>query len=117
MSRPKLTKEAVERSTYVIQQGFTDIAQVAVTPNSVVWTLSDGNGVVINSRENVVAAPAVTVNVVLTGADLALQEGEDDGRLVRRIFTIEATYSSTEGSGLALNEEYEFMIRPLKKVP
>ena len=113
MARPKLTTEAVERSTYTIPLTFADAAGAAVTPTSLVWTLTDGAGTVVNSRADVVAVPAETMTIVLTGADLALLAGESGARDVRRIVTVEAVYTSTEGAGLTLNEEYEFGLRAL----
>jgi len=53
---------------------------------------------------------AATVNIVLTGADLAML-GELDNR--KRLLLVEATYSSSLGAGLNLREEIEFVVRAL----
>ena len=75
------------------------------------WTLTTEYGVVVNSRANVAILPlAATVNVVLTGADLAML-GELDNR--KRLLLVEATYNSSLGSGLHLREEIEFVVRAL----
>lgn len=116
MARPVLTDEAVERSTYVITLTFADAADDAVTPSAVTWTLTDGAGNVINARTNVTATPGPTVVIVLSGADLALQLGETGDGTYKRLLTVQATYSSTEGSGLPLKEEHLFALRPLVAV-
>ena len=111
MARTRLTEEAVEKSTYTVTLTFEDAAGAAVTPDTLTWTLSTTAGTIINSRSNVVATPALSVRVVLSGDDLALQTGETD--VARRLVTVHATYTSTEGSGLPLRDEYEFAVRPL----
>ena len=114
MARIILTTEAVEQSTYVIPVTFRDEDATAIAPDAVTWTLTDRHGVVINSRSDVaISSLAATINIVLTGADLDIQDDPDDGiRLVR----IEAVYSSSGGSNLNLREEIEFSIRPLVAV-
>jgi hypothetical protein len=104
---------AVEKSTYGITVPFVDEDGEAVTPTTAVWTLSDDRGNVINSRSDVAISPlASTVQIVLTGADLALS-ANDRGH---RRFTVKATYNSSLGSGLALNSEVRFWIEPLVNV-
>ena len=115
MARVKLTTEAVEESTYVVTLAFADKAGAAVTPDSATWTLTDGAGTVINSRSGVTIAPlAASVDVVLSGLDLAMQPLETS--YGNRLFTVQAVYSSTEGASLPLKEEYQFMIRGLAVV-
>jgi hypothetical protein len=112
MARVKLTTEAVEESTYVITLAFANKAGAAVTPDSATWTLTDGAGTVINSRSAVAIAPlADSVDVVLSGLDLAMQAGETG--YAARLLTVQAVYSSTEGASLPLNEEYQFQVRGL----
>lgn len=114
MGRITLKTDANERSTYVVTLGFIDAAGEAVTPDTVRWTLTNGAGVVINSRADVVATPAASVNVVLSGDDLALLAGE--GMSAQRLLTVRATYTSTEGAGLPLNQEYAFALCNLAAV-
>lgn len=112
MARTKLRIEAVEQSTYVITLAFANKAEVPVTPDSATWTLTDGAGTVINSRSGVTIAPlAASVDVVLSGLDLAMQAGETG--YAARLLTVQAVYSSTEGASLPLNEEYQFQVRGL----
>lgn len=115
MARVKLTAEAVEKSTYVVTLAFANKAGVAVTPDSATWTLTDGAGTVINSRSGVAIAPlADSVDVVLSGLDLAMQPLETSYGY--RLLTVQAVYSSTEGASLPLREEYQFMVRNLTVV-
>lgn len=111
MPRTKLAAQADEKSTYVITLTFTDAAGATVTPSAVSWSLTDLAGAVINSRSEVVAVPAETVLVVLSGLDLAMQAGE--GGVVQRLLTVQATYTSTEGSNLPYKAEYLFNLHPL----
>jgi hypothetical protein len=107
---------ANEKGTYIITVNFYDEDDVAVTPNSLTWTLSDVDGNVINSREDVVVnTPSSTEEIVLTGEDLAIQEGETD-EIVLRKFTVEAAYDSDAGSNLPLKDEATFGLNNLTGV-
>ena len=109
-----LTEEVPEESTQVITMAFTDAAGDAVTPDTITWSLSLMDGTAVNSRTNIViAAPAASVSVTLSGDDHALVADATN----QRIFTVKATYTSTEGAGLPLNEEATFSIEPLVNVP
>ena len=111
MARIALTTEAVEQSTYVVPVTFRDENGTAIAPTSATWTLTNEYGIVVNSRADVAISPlAATVNIVLTGADLAML-GELDNR--KRLLLVEATYSSSLGAGLNLREEIEFVVRAL----
>lgn len=109
-----LTTHADEESTYKITVSFTDAAGSAVTPNIITYTLTDINGTVINSKSNVSVSPASSIDIVLSGDDLALQSGETV--IAERVLTIVADYDSDEGSGLPLNEEAHFYIDDLTNI-
>ena len=102
---------AVEKSTFLITLAFTDAAGNAVAPNvGLNWTLTDSTGAtVINSRTAVLIAPAETVDIVLSGLDLAFLASET-GRYAKRLVTVQGTYDSDEGSGLPLKDEVSFRI-------
>lgn len=109
-----LTTRAKENSTYVITVTFTDEDGDAVVPTSITWSLTDKSGNVINDREDVaVAVPASSVDVVLSGADLAV----GTATAVQRYFLVEATYNSDLGTGLPLNDECIFLLDGLVEVP
>lgn len=97
-----------EESTLVLALTFTDASGGAVTPSAVTWSLHDDSGTVVNSRSNVSATPGATVTIVLSGADLAMPTTDR-----RRVLTVDAVYTSTEGVGLPLRDIVRFMIQPL----
>ena len=107
-----LSDRALEEGTYIVTATFTDEDDASVIPDSITWTLTDKNGTVINSREDVsVATPATAVDIVLSGDDLAVTS---TGTL--RILTVEAVYDSDAGLDLPLKDEARFHVTDLKNV-
>ena len=107
---------AMEEGTYVVTLSFTDETGQAVAPSAATWTLTDNAGTVINSRDTVtISSPATTVNIVLSGDDLAVQSGETGYYLERRIL-VEATYSSNLGTDLPMKWEGAFNVKNLTAV-
>lgn len=105
--------EAVEESTLAIVISFTDEDGNAETPATANWTLTDDDGDVINSREEVtISSLDTSVTVVLSGDDLALQSGES-GSAVRR-FVVQGTYNSDLGNGLPMIDSVAFPVRDVK---
>jgi hypothetical protein len=105
------TPEAKERSSYRIPISFKDELGEDVTPNSIKWTMIDGNNLVVNSREDVVIAPAASVNIILYGDDLAVDETAESRK---RTVIVEADYVSSLTLGLLpINDSVEFDIRNL----
>lgn len=104
-----LTVKADEESTYVITFAFLDEDDNPVTPNSATWTLTDGQGNVINGRTAVSIVPIVqTGDIALSGNDLAIPDGVAGD--VERYFRISALYDSSLGSDLPLTGEAKFTI-------
>jgi len=103
---------AIEGGTYVISAQFSDELGVTMVPTTVTWTLLDMDGDVINSRSDVSATAATTINIVLSGNDLAMEDNDSGKRLV----LVEATYTSSYGAGLPLKKEYPFTIDRLTGV-
>lgn len=100
-----LEERAKEQSTYVVTVAFDDEDGNSVTPNSgLTWSLFDCDGNVVNSRGSVSISSAGTVNIVLTGNDLDLDNGSE------RYVLVEGTYSSSLGTALPLKEEARFYI-------
>lgn len=101
--------KANERSTYIINLTFTDEEGESAIPTSVKWTLCTVDETIINNREQVeVLVPASDIDIVLSGDDLAILEGEEDQETVDRYLVVEATYNSDHGVGLPLNEVAKF---------
>lgn len=110
-----ITTHAVEESTFVITASFTDEADNPVTPNAgLVWSLTDTEGNVINAREDIGLTEATSVDIVLQGADLALNTTK--ASVVERVLIVEGTYDSTVGNNLPLKEEARFFIDGLVKI-
>ncbi|KKN06567.1 hypothetical protein LCGC14_1075830 [marine sediment metagenome] len=77
-----LDTNASEEGTYAIDDiQFLDSQDppVAVTPEvgSVTWCLTDKNGTIINSREDVPITSASSMTIVLSGDDLAISGNAD----------------------------------------
>lgn len=97
----------LERSTVALVASFRDEAGELITPTEITWSLTDGDGNVVNERAAVDVAPANQVTVVLSGDDLALEQG-DDGR---RQVVVRATYDGTLGDDLPIVGVLEFTVR------
>jgi hypothetical protein len=108
------TPNAVEESSYFITVAFKDEDSVSFTPNNAYWTLTNVAGAVINARNEIeVTSLADSIDILLSGDDLALSEGSD----MQRIFTIEGTYDSDGGNNLPFKEQATFLIKNLIKSP
>jgi len=109
-----LTKSAVEESSFVISVTFKDEDENLITPKSATWTLSDEFGNIVNLREDVVISSlATTVNIVLSGDDLAFTATYSDKD---RILTVNAVYDSSYGNDLPLKAEAHFKIENLVNI-
>ena len=104
-----LTTKAVEGSTYIISATFTDDSGSAVTPGSIAYTLTTENGYIVNSLENEAVTPGTSVDIVLSGDDLQILNGEsktvvtingEKFNQVNRHCTIEWVYDSNAGQDL-----------------
>ena len=125
----RLTKVAKERSTYIVNAVFTDEDDELAVPASMVWTLTDKDKNVVNSKENIPVSPLASVSaIVLSGLDLVVTDGEiteanqnpnvsTDPILVDRFITFVGTYDSTLGNGLPLTAEYVFSLENFINVP
>lgn len=102
-----------ENGSSLIQVAFTDATGTAVTPTSATWTLSTSAGEPINNRTDVVIGSLSTsVDIVLSGDDLAIGENGID-----RILTVEWVYNSSIGDSLPGKAELYFALADLVNVP
>lgn len=97
-----------EESTAKITVSFTDESGASVTPSAATWSLLDGDGNVVNSRNAVSLTPAASISWAIYGADLAITNGD-----TKRVILIEATYDSDLGSDLPFKENIHFQIQDL----
>jgi hypothetical protein len=104
-----LTERARDRSTFGVVARFTDEADPPnpLIPNALTWSLLDSAGTVVNSRSAVSIAPAASVTIVLSGADLVASEGST------RVVLLEGTYDSDLGADLPLRDTVTFQIANL----
>lgn len=116
MALTVLTTDIVEKSTAIITASFEDEDGIAVTPDTLTWTLTDVDGTVINSKEDEELTPATSVDIVLSGDDLAFQSAESGKKRVTRKLLVEGAYTSDAGAGLPIKDEVQFTIRNLTAV-
>lgn len=105
---------ARDRGSYIEQVDFTDESGAPVTPISATWSLTDGNGAIINSRQDVtITGLASTIYIALSGDDLAYNPtGTRTDNM--RTLVVKATYlSSLTGTQLPLNKAVRFNITDL----
>ena len=107
-----LDELAEERSTYPIVVSFFDEADQPMAPNVLYWSLYKGRDKLVNNRYQVGITPASSVEIVLSGDDLALVRGETR----QRTLLIEGTYDSDAGLGLPIRDAVRFTIKDLKGV-
>jgi hypothetical protein len=104
----KLTVKANEGGTYGINVAFTGLNAETFTPKTLEWTLSDLNGVIINSRDRVSVSPSGTSYLfIMSGADLEYDEEAAD---TERVFTVEGTFDATYGTDLPFRDQVQFSI-------
>ena len=107
----KLSDKAVEGSTFTIRAEFyeklPDGTRNPIVPNApLVWSLKEKDGTVVNSRSAEPLTPASSVDIVMSGADLALSGNHP----VKRFVTITGTYNGVAGNDLPLIDEVNFQI-------
>jgi len=97
---------AKDESAVEITFTYTDKDGIAVTPDTVTWTLTDFDGKVINSRKDVsIAVPSTKNSFLLQGDDINTKDG------LVRIVTCDAVYTSaTYGAGIPLRDQGQFNI-------
>ncbi|OEU68511.1 MAG: hypothetical protein BBJ57_07475 [Desulfobacterales bacterium PC51MH44] len=110
---PGVIKEtATEGSSFQVTATFFDESGNPVAPTALTWTLTDLDGSIVNSREDVViSTPSSEESILLEGDDLAV-DGNDQ---VQRIVTFVGTYdSATHGNDKPLVDQSSFTIMPIR---
>ena len=106
---------AVEKGSFVITASFTDENGDAVTPKTVEWTLVDAETEeIVNSREQVSATPAASVDILLQGDDLAILHGQ---RKELRELIVEWTYDGSLGNDIPQKDMARFYVTNLPYPP
>ena len=110
-----LTGRAEEKSSVGMRITVVDEEGDDLIPSAATWTLTDLDGTVINSREDVAITPlAAEMTVLLSGDDLALTD--QSNALEMRLFTFEGTYDPGDASAAPIKESGEFPVYNLKVV-
>jgi hypothetical protein len=89
---------------------FTDEESDAVIPKSIACTLSDETGEKIATGTVPAGDLAASEDIVLSGTQLAVPEGEIENVVYRR-FTVEAAYDSDAGLDPPLKDSCRFPLR------
>lgn len=106
-----LSEPAVEQSVFWITVDFLDEDNNAMAPDVATWTLTDMQGNLINSREDVSITDPETEEVIeLSGDDLVV-DGND---IVQRLLTVEGTYTSVNyGASKPFKIQIQFPVEPV----
>lgn len=109
-----IAEKAIEQSSYEVSINWVDEAGDSVTPDTMAWTLHDGDGRVVNSRSSVsIGSPAANEKIFLEGNDLTVPGNSP----ITRYVLFEGTYTSvTYGAGKPLRDQVSFDIIPLLKI-
>jgi len=101
---------ANEGSSFFPTIEFFDELNVAMTPDTLFWDLTDLAGNIINERERIeVSSPGTSLTLALTGDDLDAM-GDD---VATRILNLYGTYtSSVHGSGMTFLFQAQFSVKP-----
>ena len=99
-----VTTRVPSRSTIKIVGTYTDATGASVTPNNMVWQLSNLDGVTVNSRTGTTLTPGTSNTVLLDGDDTDWSYGQG------RIMTWIGDYDGDGDTGLALNKAVQFEI-------
>jgi hypothetical protein len=103
----KIEKKANDGSFFPLVLSFSTYAGEEVIPVSVAWTLEDGAGNVVNSRQDVEETPAAEMTIELYGEDIRVADGNE------RVIIFDTVYLSG-GNERPWRESAEFVVVPLK---
>jgi hypothetical protein len=102
---------STEESTYIIKLEFKDEEGGATSPATMVWSLRDENGNIVNNRESTAISDPSSIEYIVLGTDDLSLSGKGAGK---RYIVCEGTYDSpTHGSGIPLNDSAQFGIENL----
>lgn len=97
------TTHAKEKGTFKIGVAFTNAAGAETEPTSATWTLTRGDGAVINDRLDETITPATSTTVTLSGDDLTLLDSNQSSETL--VLTVEAVSAT-----LPFKDEYLFVV-------
>ena len=100
---------ANEGGSVFITASFADRNEDPVVPNTVEWSLCDGDGNIINSREDVSETPAESVTILLSGDDLPWAASFPTETYFLYL-TVMAVYDEVDESDVPQNQEVKIAV-------
>ena len=85
---------AIDRSSYFVTAAFLDGDGDPVSPATLTWSLTDGEGSIVNGHDQEALVPATSVEITLGGDDLIFS---GIPLLDERHVLFEGTYSHSSG--------------------
>ena len=111
-----INKNAKEGSSFTVTTSVKNNAGTKIVPISARWSLGHMDRTIINNRRHVALTPALNMDIVLDGADLAITETLGDKVLAKRRLLLETTYNQGGTTRNAV-EEFRFDIEPATMYP
>ena len=97
MAITTLTDEVPERGTQILTVAFLDEDGAATTASTIVTSLTDGTGTVVNSHTADARTAGTTITTVYTADDHDLTTNKGDSE---RIYLVRWVYTSDAGTAL-----------------
>jgi hypothetical protein len=110
---------AKQNGSYLVEISLTaensEGVEESVIPTSVVWSLMDKDGNIINSRDEVAVGGTLTASTLirLGSSDLVIQDSETNRDTVLRHLVVQVTYDSDSTVGVPLTEMLTFILQNL----
>jgi hypothetical protein len=107
---------ATEGGSVFVTAEFTDRNESDVVPNSITWSLTDEDGDIINSREDIaIVTPAASVTIEISGDDLPW-EGNYPSELYYLYVLFKAVYDEADATDVPQNQEKRIAVSNLRGV-
>lgn len=112
-----INSPVAEGNTAVFHLLCWDQNSLAVAPNSLYWTLHDGAGLVINSRENIgINSLQSSMDLAIDSSDTTMQADKAWSTKERRYITFTGNYNSDIGNNRIITGQLSFDIYRFVKV-
>jgi len=100
--------KVLETSALIVVMSLKDETGTTIPFNSLIWSLTDVDGAVINSRDDVTFTLPGESKLEITGNDLFLSIDPT----ISRVVSLNGTYISSKGDTLNATEEVFFDVIP-----
>lgn len=99
----------VEGGSLFVTASFTDRNGDAVTPDSVTWSLCDGNGSIINEREDESVTPDEEVTFLVSGDDFPWV-GSYPAEIYFLYLLVKSVYDEVDEDDVPQNQEQRIAV-------